>query len=68
MCAEHINASSRLVASPTSGHAHVRPHLETWVNIDDGAPSHIARKVTGYEVHGGGEVVPGLIVLICIVV
>lgn len=54
--------------SLTPGHAHVGPHFEPWVNINNSAPGHVTGEVTRYELHSGGEVVPRLIALIGVVV
>lgn len=56
------------MVSLTPGHAHVGPHLEARVNINNGAPDHVTGEVTRDELHGGGKVVPRLIALVCIVV
>lgn len=52
----------------TPGDAHVGPHLQAGVNVDDCAPHHVAGKMARDELHGGSQVVPLLIALICIVV
>ena len=48
----------------TSRHAHVGADLEAGVDEDDGAPHHLAGEVPRDELHGGGQVVPGLVVLL----
>lgn len=52
----------------TSRHAHVGPHLEPGVDVDDGAPDHVAGKVSRDELHCGGQVVSGLVVLLISVI
>lgn len=54
--------------SLTPRHTHVGPHFEPWVNINNGAPDHVAGEVTRYELHSGGKVVPRLVALIGVVV
>ena len=48
----------------TSRHAHVGPDLEARVDEDDGAPHHLAGKVSRDEFHCGSQVVSGLVVLL----
>lgn len=52
----------------TPGHPHVGSHFETWVNVDDCAPHHITGKMSRDELHGGCQVVSGLVALLCVVV
>lgn len=54
--------------SLTPGHAHVGPHFEPWVNINNGAPDHVTGEVTRDELHSGGKVVPWLIAFVRVVV
>lgn len=52
----------------TSGDPHVGSHLEAWVDVDDGAPHHVTGKVSRDELHGGCQVVSGLVALLCAVI
>lgn len=54
--------------SLTPGHAHVGPHLEARVDVDDGAPHHVTSKVPWDELHGGCQVVPWLVALLSVIV
>lgn len=52
----------------TPGHAHVGTYLEAGVDVDDCAPHHVAGKMSGDELHGGCQVVSGLVALLRVVV
>lgn len=52
----------------TSGHSHIGSHLEARVDVDDSAPHHVAGKMSGHELHGGCQVVSGLVALLCVVI
>lgn len=52
----------------TPGHPHVGSHLEAWVDLDDGAPHHVTGKMSRDELHGGCQVVSGLVALLCVVI
>ena len=56
------------LARLTSRHTHVGPYLEARVDEDDGAPHHFAGKVSRDELHGGSQVVSGLVVLLSSVI
>lgn len=68
MCLHEEPPDWSIEVSLTPGHAHVGPHFEPWVNINNGAPDHVTGEVTWYELHSGSEVVPRLIALIGVVV
>lgn len=55
-------------ACPTSGNAHVGSHLESWVDVDHCAPHHLTAEVSRDELHGGRQVVPGLVALVRVVI
>lgn len=52
----------------TSANPHVGSHLESWVNVDDCAPHHLTAEVSWDELHGGRQVVSGLVALVRVVI
>lgn len=52
----------------TPGYPHVGSHLEAWVNVDDCAPHNVTGKMSRDELHGGCQVVSGLVTLLWVVI
>lgn len=69
LCADSVHFKTFINRHwPTSGHAHVGPDLESWVNVDNCAPHRVTGEVSWYELHGGSQVVSGLVALLCAVI
>ena len=52
----------------TPGDPHVGSHLEAWMNVDDCSPDHITSKMSRDKLHGGCQVISGLVALLCVVI
>lgn len=55
-------------AGLTFGNPHVGSHLEPGVNVNHCAPHHIAAEVSWDKLHGGRQVVSGLVALVRVVI
>lgn len=52
----------------TPGYPHVGSHLEARVDVDDCVPHDVTGEMSWDELHGGCQVISGLVALLCVVI
>lgn len=52
----------------TPGHPHVGSHLKAWMDVDNCTPHNVTCKMPRDKLHGGCQVISGLVTLLCVVV